>query len=40
MKKQYETPNLTIHGSVKSITQTFGHRPHGQWPPDRPSCGS
>jgi len=43
MKKQYDTPNLTIHGSVKSITQTygrppFGQRPPGQWTP--PSCGS
>jgi len=40
MKKQYDTPNLTIHGNVKSITQTFGKPPRGQWPHDRPSCGS
>jgi hypothetical protein len=43
MKKQYDTPNLTIHGSVKSITQNFdrrwpGQHPPGQWTP--PSCGS
>jgi hypothetical protein len=40
MKKQYDTPNLTIHGNVKSITQNLHGRPHGQWTPDKPSCGS
>ena len=41
MKKQYETPKLTVHGDVTEITQTRrGRRRGGGWRPDKPSCGS
>ena len=40
MKKQYETPKLTVHGDVVEVTQTWNRdwRRDGGWRP--PSCGS
>jgi len=30
-KKVYETPELTVHGSIESITQAFGDTGSGDW---------
>ena len=42
MKKQYDTPKLTVHGDVIKITQTWGRdwRRLREWRNDKPSCGS